>query len=191
MTAPPPADDSITDLLLAWGAGRSEALDELMPLLYEAMRRLAARQLAGEQAGHTLSPTALVNEAWLRLVDQGRVGIQDRGHFLAIVSRTMRRILVDHARRRMAGKRVAPAIHTFDLAGAASADEWAVTVIALEDALARLATIDDRMHRVVECRFFGGLTEEETAAILGVTARTVHRDWLKARSWLQLALESA
>jgi len=188
---PLPADDPgpITDLLLAWRGGQADAMDELVPLLYAAMRRLAERHLERERNGHTLTPTALVNEAWLRLVDQTRVQVNDRTHFLALVSRTMRHILVDHARRRLAGKRMPPPPRSFDLAAAANADEWAVMLITLDDALARLAQVDQRLFRVVECRFFGGLTEEETGAVLGITARTVHRDWLKARSWLQLALD--
>ncbi len=190
MTAPADPTASITDLLLAWRAGREDAMEALVPVLYEAMRRLAERHLGRESDGHTLTPTALVNEAWLRLVDQTRVQVNDRTHFMALVSRTMRHILVDHARRRLAGKRVPPARATLDLASAANADEWAVMLIALDDALLGLAQVDERLYRVVECRFFGGLTEEETGAVLGVTGRTVHRDWLRARSWLQLRLEA-
>lgn len=190
MTRPAESAGPITDLLLAWREGREEAMEALVPLLYEAMRRLAERHLERERDGHTLTPTALVNEAWLRLVDQTRVQVNDRTHFLALVSRTMRHILVDHARRRLAGKRTPPAPASFDLAAAATADEWAVMLIALDDALAGLAQVDERLFRVVECRFFGGLTEDETAAVLGVTSRTVHRDWLRARGWLQLTLDA-
>lgn len=188
--APAPAPGTITDLLLEWRGGRATAMDDLVPLLYQAMHQVAARHLGRERSGHTLTPTALVNEAWLRLVDQSRVAAVDRTHFMAVVSRTMRHILVDHARRRLAAKRRVPNDPNLSPAEAAAADHWAVELIALNDALESLAEVDDRLYRVVECRFFGGLTEDETGEVLGVTSRTVHRDWLKARSWLQLALEA-
>lgn len=155
--------------------------------MYDDLRRVAARQLRGASGAQTLTPTAVVNEAYLRLEAQMGSDWQDRHHFFAVAATAMRCILVDHARRRLAGKRNPDARPTLDLEGAA-ADEWAVTMIALDDALARLARIDERMHRVVECRFFGGLTEEETAQTLGVASRTVHRDWLRARAWLELEL---
>jgi RNA polymerase sigma factor (TIGR02999 family) len=179
---------SITDLLHAWSAGDDGAPDRLLPLLYQFLHDIAARHLRREAVGHTLTPTALVHEAWMRLAAQTRLTINDRTHFLALASGAMRRVLVDHARRRLADKRVAPPpLESFDLASA-SADEWAVTVIAVHDALDRLRQVDERLYRVVECRFFGGLTEDETAEVLGVSVRTVHRDWLKARGWLLMAL---
>lgn len=190
MTGPPgqPADLPITDLLHAWSAGDHGAPDRLLPLLYQLLHDIAARHLRREAVGHTLTPTALVHEAWMRLAAQARLTINDRTHFLALASGAMRRVLVDHARRRLADKRVAPPpLESFDLARA-STDEWAVTVIAVHDALDRLREVDERLHRVVECRFFGGLTEDETAEVLGVSVRTVHRDWLKARGWLLMAL---
>lgn len=178
----------ITDLLRSWSDGNADAMDRLLPLIYQLLHDVAARHLRKESAGHTLTPTALVHEAWMRLASQSRLTITDRTHFLSLASGAMRRVLVDHARRRLADKRVAPPpVESLDLASA-SPDEWAVTVIAVHDALARLAAVDERLFRVVECRFFGGLTEEETAQVLGVGVRTVHRDWLKARGWLLMAL---
>lgn len=191
---PPPAtrEDAadphdITRWLTAWRAGDPEAMEQLMPLLHERLRDLASRHLRREAEGHTLSPTALVHEAWLRLVDQRAAAFEDRTHFLSVASRVMRRVLVDHARRTHAQKRSAPLVWPTDLASA-SPETWALTVIAVDDALEQLARIDERLARVVECRFFAGLTEEETGRVLGVTARTVHRDWLRARGWLELAL---
>ena len=184
MTNPGP----ITQLLESWSAGDAAAMEQLLPLLYDLLRDVAERQLRREGEGHTLTPTALVHEAWLRISAQPGARITDRTHFLAIAAGTMRRILVDHARRRLAAKRtekLPPPV--LDLA-TASPEEWAVTVIAVHDALAQLGQVDERLQRVVEYRFFGGLTEEETAAVLGVTSRTVHRDWLKARGWLLMAL---
>lgn len=185
--SPSPAPGTITDLLLDWREGNAEAMGRLVPILYQAMRQLAGRHLGRERVDHTLTPTALVHEAWLRLVDQTRVAVTDRVHFMALVSRTMRHILVDHARRRLAQKRRAPA----DALPPPSepGDAWSLDLIAINAALDRLQTIDERMYRVVECRFFGGLTEEETGQVLGVTWRTVHRDWLKAKRWLELVLE--
>ena len=176
----------ITGWLHAWRAGDAEAMERLMPLVYDALHTLAERHMRRERTGHTLTPTALVHEAWLRLVDQRRADLRDRTHFLSLASRVMRRVLVDHARRAMAGKR-SPAAPTLDLA-TASPEEWSVTMMAIDDALVRLADVDPRLVRVLELRFFGGLTEEETAEVLGVSGRTVHRDWLRARAWLEIAL---
>lgn len=187
MTQPSPAPGEITHLLAAWQQGDPAAMERLMPLVHDALRGIAARHLRSESDGHTLTPTALVHEAWIRLVDQRHAAFADRTHFLAIASRLMRRVLVDHARRTRADKRTAPLAldATWEHA---SPDQWALTMIALDDAMERLAQVDQRMARVVECRFFAGLTEEETAVVLGVTARTVHRDWVRARAWLELAL---
>lgn len=158
-----------------------------MPLVGDALHRIAERHLQHEAPGHTLSPTALVHEAWLRVAAQPDATYQDRLHFLAVASRVMRRVLVDHARRARAAKRsTAGVVATPPLA--TSHDDWAVTLIAIDTALEELARIEPRLARVVECRFFGGLTEEETATVLDVSSRTVHRDWLRARAWLELAL---
>lgn len=187
-------DQDITGLLIAWRAGDEDALDQLFPRVYGELRRIAHRHLARERTGHTLSTTALVHEAYLKLVDQTRAQWADRAHFLAVAARVMRRILVDYARRHGAQKRGGSTpTRTLDneaLGNAALvADERAEMLLALDDALTRLAALDERLSKVVECRFFGGLTEEETASALSVTARTVRRDWVKAKGWLHQALE--
>ena len=200
-TGPPPGtndEPAITELLVAWRGGDQAALDQLFPLVYEQLRRISRRQLGAEQAGHTLSTTALVHEAYLKLVDQRRVEWVGRAQFYAVAARAMRRILVDYARQHRAKKRgggrervsldVADLAEPLAEAPAGAADERADTLIALDDALARLTEVDERLSRVVECRFFGGLTEEETAVALGVTARTVRRDWVKAKAWLYRAM---
>ena len=188
--------DALVALRTAPPGGASDALDRLVPLVYRELRRMAHRQLAAERAGHTLSTTALVHEAYPKLADQARVGWQDRGHFFAVAARAMRRILVDHARRhralRRGGERARVSLSALGeadagaIAAAARADE----IVALDDALARLALLDERLARVVECRFFAGLTDAETAAVLGVTPRTVGRDWVKARGWLYRELRA-
>jgi RNA polymerase sigma factor (TIGR02999 family) len=187
------SDHDITELLVAWRGGDRDALDRLFPLVYQELRQIAHRRLGREREGHTLGTTALVNEAYLKLVDQTRAQWADRAHFFAVAARAMRRILVDYARRHRALKRGgAPAPVTLDdeaLADAALlADERADTLLALDDALTRLAEVDERLCRVVECRFFGGYTEEETAEVLAITPRTVRRDWVKAKGWLYQAL---
>ncbi len=177
-----------TDLLKESRAGNPEALDRLVPLVYDQLRAIAHRQLRAERPEHTLGTTALVHEAYLRLVDQTRVDWQDRSHFFALAARTMRRVLVDYARRRGARKRRAVE-HTVLEDALALADQQADLVLSIDEALNRLAQLDERQSRVVECRFFGGLTEEETAELLGVTARTVRNDWVKARGWLYHELD--
>ncbi len=181
-------EPDITGLLLAWRAGDRDALDRLFPLVYEQLRGIAHRQLKGERPERTLDTTGLVHEAYLKLVNQTRVQWADRAHFFAVAARAMRRILVDQARRRGALKRgAAPRrVSLTDLPVAI--EERADTLIALDEALTELAGVDERLSRVVECRFFGGLTEDETAEALGVTARTVRRDWTKAKGWLHRVL---
>jgi RNA polymerase sigma factor (TIGR02999 family) len=183
---------AVTELLREWRAGDEAALDRLVPLVYDELRAIASRHLAREREGHTLSTTALVHEAYLNLLDQAAVDWQDRVHFFAIASRTMRRVLVWHARRRHAAKRdggVAVALEE-GLATVAGADgAELVDLLALHDALERLEEIDPRLCRVVECRYFGGLDVAETAAALGTSPATVKRDWQAARAWLRLALE--
>jgi RNA polymerase sigma factor (TIGR02999 family) len=179
----------ITDALVALRDGapgaRDDALGRLVPLVYGELRRVAHRQLAAERPDHTLSTTAVVHEAYLKLVDQTRVSWEDRAQFFAIAARIMRRVLVDYARRRRALRRGGPRqpISLEDAAEVAMA-ERADEVVALDEALERLAVLDERLSRVVECRFFAGLTEDETAEVLGVTRRTVTRDWAKAKGWL-------
>ena len=175
--------------------------DRLVPLVYRELRAIAHRQLRRERDGHTLSTTALVHEAYLKLADQRRVAWHDRAHFFAIAATVMRRVLIDYARRQRRAKRVgvhelAPTCATIESLengrrreAELVAEERADVLTALDEALTRLAVLDERLVRVVECRFFGGLTEEETATALGVTARTVRRDWIKAKGWLQRALQ--
>ncbi len=182
-----PAD--ITAHLQAWSAGDPNAREALFPLVYEELRRIARRQLKNERIGHTLDTTALVHEAYLKLIDQTRADFTDRAHFFAVASNAMRRILVDHARRYLADKRGGAPRRVSLTDDMLVAEERADTLLAVDEALDELARIDPRLSRVVECRFFGGLTEEETAQILGVTARTVRRDWIKAKACLHKMLE--
>ena len=175
--------EPVTDLLLAWGQGDDSALDRLIPLVRVELHRLARRHMRRERTGHTLQTTALVNEAYLRLVDLGRVRWQDRAHFFAMSARLMRRILVDHARLRQFVKRGGGARRIpFD--EALVSVERNVDLVELDDALRRLADLDPRKGQVVEMRFFAGLSVEETATALGVSAVTVMRDWRVARAWL-------
>lgn len=183
-------EPDITGLLLAWRAGDRRALDQLFPLVYEALGRIAHHQLERERPDHTLDTRALVHEAFLKLVDQTRAQWADRAQFFAVAARAMRRILVDYARRHRALKRGGERAQISLDDVALVAEERADAVIALDEALARLAALDERLSRVVECRFFGGLTEEETAEALAVTPRTVRRDWVKAKGWLYQALQS-
>lgn len=182
------ARDRVTALLLDLAQGGTAAADSLAPLVYDELLSLARRHLRREGPGHTLSTGALANEAWLRLVDQSRAGWENRAQFFAVASRMMRRILVDHARRVLAGKR-GGGLQRVDLdATEIPMDERAEAVIALHEALERLAALNPRLSLVVEHRFFGGMTEDESAATLGVTVRTVRRDWAKAKAWLASAL---
>jgi RNA polymerase sigma factor (TIGR02999 family) len=179
---------SATDLLLRAGVGESSAVDGMFPLVYDELRRIAHRHLTRESTGRTLSTTELVHEAYLKLIDQTRVDWKGRAHFLGVAAVAMRRILVDRARGRRrlkrGGAQVPVPLESVEL----TADEQADLVVALDEALNRLRALDDRQARVVECRFFGGMTEEETAEALGVGLRTARRDWAKARSWLYAEL---
>ena len=175
--------EPVTDLLLAWGRGDDSALDRLIPLVRVELHRLARRHMRRERTGHTLQTTALVNEAYLRLVDLGRVRWQDRAHFFAMSARLMRRILVDHARSRQFVKRGGGA-RTIPFDEALVSVERNVDLVELDDALRRLADLDPRKGQVVEMRFFAGLSVEETATALGVSPVTVMRDWRVARAWL-------
>jgi RNA polymerase sigma factor (TIGR02999 family) len=170
----------VTRLLAALDAGDSDALERLLPLVYDELRRLAEIQLRGERAGHTLQPTALVHEAYLKLAG-GDLSISDRAHFLAVAARAMRQALVDHARRRDRVKR-GGGLRPVTLTGGSWSEELDLDgLIALD---AALEDLEPRQRQVVEGRFFGGMTEEEIATVLGVTRRTVRRDWVKARAWL-------
>ena len=171
-------------MLVAWGAGDEAALQRLVPLVHAELHRIARRCMASERAGNSLQATALVNEAYLRLIDAQRVRWQDRAHFLAMSARMMRRVLVDHARTKGYQKRGGDAVRvTFEemaLPGIAPDRD----IVALDDAMEELAKMDERKSKVVEMRFFGGLSVEETAAVLDVSAETVMRDWKFSKSWL-------
>jgi RNA polymerase sigma factor (TIGR02999 family) len=179
-----PSSTDTTQLLRAWAGGDSGALQQLTPRVYRELRRMAAHFLQKERPGHTLQSAELVHEVYLRLVDANQVNWQDRAHFFAVAASLMRRILVDRARRRSAGKRGAKA-QLVDLDGAL--DVYAVRareLIALDDALNTLAQVDPRRARIVELRFFGGLSVEETAEVVKLSSDTVTRDWKLARAWL-------
>jgi RNA polymerase sigma factor (TIGR02999 family) len=180
----------VTALLRAWGQGEEEALKRLIPLVHAELHRIASRCMAGERAGHSLQPTALVNEAYVRLIDVQQVRWQDRAHFLAMSARLMRRILVDYARSKGYQKRGGGAVRvTFDEV-AVPGKSVDPDLVALDDALAELAKVDERKSRVVEMRFFGGLSLEETASVLGVSEDTVTRDWKLAKAWLSRELRN-
>jgi len=180
------ADEQLpaTDLLLRAGAGEPGAVASMFPLVYDELRRLAHRHLSREPTGRTLGTTELVHEAYLRLIDQTRVEWTGRAHFMGVAATAMRRILVDRARARRSlkrgGARAPVSLDALDI----GTDERADLLVALDEALDRLRELDARQARVVECRFFGGMTEEETAEALGIGLRTAKRDWAKAKSWL-------
>ena len=175
----------VTQILLSWNHGDKRSLDELMPLVYGELRKLAASYLRKERADHTLQSTALVNEAFLRLVDQRDVHWQSRAHFFAIAAQMIRRILVDHARAQQAEKRGSGGIKIeLDEAMAVSNNDRDLNVLALHDALEKLAELDPRQSRIVELRFFAGLSVEETAAVTELSTATVKREWSSARAWL-------
>jgi RNA polymerase sigma factor (TIGR02999 family) len=178
----------VTGWLLAWSGGDRAAFDRLVPVVYEELRRLAARQMRRERAGHSLQTTALVNEAYLRLVDSRNVRPRDRSHFLAIAATAMRRLLIDRARARRTAKRAAGASATALEEPPDPASQRAGDLVALDDALRELAALDPRKERVVELKYFGGLTNEETAEALDVSVATVKRDWNEARIWLRRSM---
>lgn len=188
MASQPSAD--VTGLLLAWSKGDRGALDALVPHVYGELRRQADRYLRRQRSGHTLQATALVHEAFLRLVDQTNVSFHDRAHFFAVASRAMRQILVDHARRRHTDKRGGDATRLVLEDGTASVQPRGVDLIALDDALERLEALDPGQARLVELRFFAGLSIEETAEALHLSPATVKRRWSLARAWLHRAITS-
>ena len=181
----------VTALLHAWSAGDAGARDRLVPLVYQELRRRAAAQLRRERPGHTLQPTALVHEAYLRLIDQDRAAWQDRAQFFRVASHTMRRILVDRARAHLTHKRSGQWARVTLDEGVALARGGDVDILDLDRALERLATFDARMSEVAELRVFGGLTLAETSELLGVSRATVERDWQAARAWLFKELSGA
>jgi RNA polymerase sigma factor (TIGR02999 family) len=185
------APGDVTGLLTAWKDGNSDALDELIPIVYTELRRLARHQLVGERADHSLQPTALTHEAFLRLLGARQVSWQDRAHFFAVAAKMMRRILVEHARKAGAAKRGGNAARvTLDDRDAAVASVD-VDALSLHDALAALEAVDARQGTVVELRYFGGLNTEEAAEVLGVSVSTVERDWRVAKLWLRRALDES
>jgi len=184
MTEPDPPS-GVTELLRRWNSGDREAMDRLMPIVYDELRRLAAGYLRGERPGHTLQPTALVHEAYLRLVRQDRVEWQNRAHFFGIAASMMRRVLVDHARRRQAEKRDAGGFRLTLQLGEAFEAARDPELLELDQALGRLEQLDADQARVVELRFFGGLTVEETAVVLGISTATVKREWRTAKAFLR------
>jgi len=186
------ADQGITGLLDDWSRGDRRALDRLLPVIYAELRRIAVRQLRREREGHTLQPTALVHEAYLRLVEQHSVGWQNRAHFFGVAAQVMRRILVDHARRQGAKKR-GNGVQCVPLEDVAAAPSDQVPLLALDHALGRLEKLDPGLARIVELRAFGGLTIDEAAQVMNVSASTAKREWRTARAWLtrELAPESS
>jgi RNA polymerase sigma factor (TIGR02999 family) len=186
MTLPPP--QNVTQMLLAWGDGDEAARDALIPVVYEQLRRIAGHHLRGERAGHTLQTTALINEAYLRLVEQS-VSWQSRNHFFGIAARLMRQILVDHARARQRLKRGGDQ-YQVSLTAAENESEQTADLLALNEALETLAAVDPLRSQIVELRFFGGLTIDEAAQVMRVSTPTVERGWRAARAWLQTELRS-
>ena len=188
-----PTQAQITDLLIAWGDGDQAALERLFPLVYDELRRVAAFYLRRERSDHTLQPTALVNEVYLRLFDQRRVGWQSRAQFFGVAAQMMRRILVSHARSRHAAKRGGSVQRITLQDELAVTDQRDVNLLALDDALSKLETIDPEKSKLVELRFFSGLTVPETAEVMSISPRTVDRQWQTAKAWLyrEIARSSA
>jgi RNA polymerase sigma factor (TIGR02999 family) len=180
--------ENITELLGGYARGDKEALDKLMPIVYNELRQQAARYLRREHAGHTLQTTALIHEAYMRLVDQRNVQWQNRAHFFGIAAQMMRRILVDHARTKKRAKRGGSDVKVSLADATIPVQEQDLDVVALDEALTRLAEIDEQQSRVVELRFFSGLTVEETAEVMGISPATVKRDWSMAKAWLHREL---
>jgi RNA polymerase sigma factor (TIGR02999 family) len=187
MTTLPQKD--VTQLLLAWSNGDKTALDKLVPLVFQELKRIARHHMRREGPGHTLQTSALANEAYLRLVDYKKMRWQNRAHFFAVAAQAMRRILVDHARKRRYAKRDAGVKVSLDEA-ATLADDKAAEMVALDDALKSLAALDARKSEIIELRYFGGLNIEETAEVLGISPATVERDWSTARTWLYREIRS-
>jgi RNA polymerase sigma-70 factor, ECF subfamily len=179
-----PSPNEVTERLIAWGAGDRAAFDQLLPIVYKELRRMAGNYLRQENPGHTLQPTALVHEAWLRLIDQTRVDWRNRAQFFGVAAQMMRRILVDHAKAKHREKRGGDAVKLSLDDAINISQERAADLLALDDALDELRLIDGRKSRVVELRYFGGFGVEETAQILEVSSETVMRDWKMAKAWL-------
>jgi len=183
-----PASHDVTRLLVDWSNGDQAALDKLLPLVNDELRRLARRYMRRESPGHTLQTSALVNEAYLRLIDQKHVQWQNRAHFFGIAAQLMRRILIDHARSHHYAKRGGGALKVSLDEAAAVTEARAAELLAVDEALEKLTAMDERKGRIVELRFFGGLTEEETAEVIGVSLPTAQREWRAAKAWLRRML---
>ncbi len=183
-----PASQDVTGLLIDWSNGDQAALDELLPLVNAELRKLASRYMRHESPGHSLQTSALVNEAYLRLIDQKNVQWQNRAHFFGIAAQLMRRILIDHARSHQYQKRGGGAIQVSLVEAAAVTEARAVELLAVDEALEKLTAMDARKGRIVELRFFGGLTEEETAEVMKISVPTVQREWRAAKAWLHRML---
>ncbi|MGA8153944.1 MAG: sigma-70 family RNA polymerase sigma factor [Terriglobales bacterium] len=186
----PASSYPLTDLLARWSEGDATARDQLVPLVYDELRRIARRCLAGQRSGHTLQPTALVHEAYLRLakVDRNSTPWNDRAHFFAVAAQMMRQILVDHARKQAAAKRGGGAITLVLDETMALPEKKGLDLLALDDAMKRLASLDARQCQIVELRFFGGLSIEETAQVVDISPATTKREWATARLWLHHAM---
>ena len=181
----------ITQLLMNWSQGDKAALDQLVPLVYPELRRLAKRRMAREDPAHTLQTSALINEAYLKLVDQKSVQWQSRAHFFAVAAQVMRHILVDHARTRNYAKRGGGALKLPLDEAAALTKQRAAQLIALDDALSDLSALDGRKSQIIELRFFGGLSLEETAEVMKISPSTVQREWRAAKAWLHHTMSKA
>ena len=182
--------ENVSQLLVKWGEGDQAALDKLMPLVYSELRRLASNYLRRERQNHTLQPTALVNEAYLKLIDQRSAHWQNRAHFYGVAAQLMRRILVDHARQHQAAKRGGPSQERLSITSAGQPGEKPnLDLLALHEALEELKTFDSQQERIVELRYFGGLSIDETAEVMNIGHATVERDWKMARAWLRRQLQ--
>jgi len=187
---PMASSENVSQLLVKWGEGDKVALEKLMPLVYSELRRLAGNYLRRERQNHTLQPTALVNEAYLKLIDQKSARWQNRAHFYAVAAQLMRRILVDHARQHQAAKRGGPSQERLSITSAGQLGEKPdLDLLALHEALKELKTFDPQQERIVELKYFGGLSIEETAEVMDIGHATVERDWKMARAWLRQKLE--
>jgi RNA polymerase sigma factor (TIGR02999 family) len=185
----PGPSSQVTELLVRWRGGDREALDSLLPLVYDELRRIARHYLQGERPGHTLQSTALVNEAYVRMVAQDFPQWQNRAHFFAVAAQLMRQILVDHARAHRASKRGGDVYKVSLDEAEGQAQDTDLDIVALDDALKNLAEMDPQQSKVVELKFFAGLSIEDTAEVLGISPSTVKRDWITARAWLHRELD--
>jgi RNA polymerase sigma factor (TIGR02999 family) len=183
-SVPPGTSYPVTELLTRWSSGDTSARDALVPLVYSELRKIARRCLAGQRSGHTLQPTALVHEACLRLVRYDSIDWRDRAHFFALAAQIMRQILVDHARKQTAAKRGGNAVTVVVDEASAASKQASLDLLALDDALRQLASLDPRQSQIVELRFFGGLSIEETAEAVNISPATIKREWATARLWL-------